>query len=268
MLRRLSKPEYTGDNRCVPCTVVNLVISAALTAAVVAVLSLATKTAYAVAGGAVFLCVAVAAVWLRGYLVPGTPTLTKRYLPERVLSLFGKAEMNETETKGGEGPAVDVEETLLSAGALRHSEEGDDLVLTEEFGSEWREAIREVDRDPDADDVLAEIGFDPSDDRVEMYDGAVAVRDRAGLVRWPSGVALRVDLAGARVLADRLPEWSEYRPARRATLLRGLRIFLEECPDGGRVEMSHEAVESCCSVHDVVVLSCSESGERLVEQEV
>ena len=37
------------------------------------------------------LVVALAAIWLRGYLVPGTPELTKRYLPERALALFGKA---------------------------------------------------------------------------------------------------------------------------------------------------------------------------------
>lgn len=264
MLRRLRKPEYTGDDRCYPCTVVNLVISAVLSVVFGASVSLAAPTVYAVAAGLVFFGGALASVWLRGYLVPGTPTLTKRYLPERVLSLFGKApgeraaELSETE----------VEEVLTRAGALRFSEKADDLVLTEDFEIEWEDAIREVDGNPDADDVLAEIGFDPSDDSVERHDGAVAVRDRAGLVRWPSEVALRVDLAGARVLADRLPGWSEYRPAVRATVLRGLRIFLKECPEEGRVEMSREAVESCCSVHRVVVLSCSETGDRLVEQEV
>lgn len=267
MLRRLRKPEYTGDDRCYPCTVVNLVISAVISVVVGASVSLAAPTVYAVAAGFVFFGGALASVWLRGYLVPGTPTLTKRYLPNRVLALFGKAPVERLPREGDE-EEVDVEEVLTQAGALRFSEQADDLVLTDEFGREWREAMSEVDGCPDADEVLAEIGFDPSDDRVERHDGAVAVRDRAGLIRWPSEVALRVDLAGARVLADRLPGWGEYRPAVRATVLRGLRIFLEECPDEGRVEMDREAVESCCSVHQVVVLSCSETGERLVEQEV
>lgn len=265
MLRRLRNPEYTGEDRCYPCTVVNLLISGALSAAVVVGLSLTVPTVYAVAAGFVSLGGALASVWLRGYLVPGTPTLTKKYFPKRVLALFGKAP-GERAAEGWE--ETDIEEALTRAGALRFSEEADDLVLTDEFGREWREAIREVAKNTDADEVLAEIGFDPSDDRIERYDGAVAVRDRAGLIRWPSEVALRVDLAGARVLADRLPEWSEYRPAGRATVLRGLRIFLEECPDEGRVEMNREAVESCCSVHQVVVLSCSETGDRLVEQKV
>ena len=264
MLRRLRKPEYTGDDRCYPCTVVNLAISAVMSVVVGVSVSLAAPTVYAVPAGLVFLVVALASVWLRGYLVPGTPTLTKRYLPERVLALFGKAPGERTE----ELSETEVEEVLTRAGAVRLSKKADDLVLTEEFESDWEDAIREVDKNPDADEVLAEVGFDPSDDRIERHDGAVAVRDGAGLIRWPSEVALRVDLAGARVLADRLPGWNGYRPAVRATVLRGLRIFLEECPEEGRVEMNREAVESCCSVHQVVVLSCSETGDRLVEQEV
>lgn len=267
MLRRLRRPEYTGENRCYPCTAVNLVISAVLSVGVASVLSFVLPVAYALALGFVFLGASLASVWLRGYLVPGTPTLTKRYLPKRVLALFGKAGTGAGATETVD-EGVDIEEVLKRADALRFSEEADDLVLTEGFREEWRKAIRDVGDETDADDVLAEIGFEPSDPRVERYEGATAVRHHAGIIRWPSKVALRVDLAAARLLADHLPEWDDYTPETRATLLRGLRIFLDECPDGGRVEMSREAVESCCSVHDVVVLSCSETGERLVEQEV
>jgi len=41
------------------------------------------------AGAGVFIA-SVILIHLRGYLVPGTPTLTKRYLPDDVLQLFGK----------------------------------------------------------------------------------------------------------------------------------------------------------------------------------
>ena len=73
LVTSLRNPEHTGENRCVPCTVVNVVISAAVALVV-----------------GVALAVCLAAVYLRGYLVPGTPTLTTRYLPDRVLALFDK----------------------------------------------------------------------------------------------------------------------------------------------------------------------------------
>lgn len=40
--------------------------------------------------GVATLVAALGLVYLRGYLVPGTPTLTRRYLPDRVLAAFGK----------------------------------------------------------------------------------------------------------------------------------------------------------------------------------
>jgi len=82
LVTSLRNPEHTGENRCVPCTVVNVVISAAV--ALVVGVALATPV------GLVALAVCLAAVYLRGYLVPGTPTLTTRYLPDRVLALFDK----------------------------------------------------------------------------------------------------------------------------------------------------------------------------------
>ncbi|RAW44255.1 hypothetical protein DQW50_15360 [Halorubrum sp. 48-1-W] len=65
----VSRPEHTGENRCLPCTAVN-----AVGVAVVAVLlgrrrrALGLLTAL---GGA-------SAIWLRGYVVPGTPGFAPR----------------------------------------------------------------------------------------------------------------------------------------------------------------------------------------------
>ena len=81
-LDTLRQPEYTGENRCTPCTVVNVCIAA--------LLAVAVGVAFPLAGVVVFV-LSLAAIYLRGYLVPGTPTLTKRYLPNRVLALFDKA---------------------------------------------------------------------------------------------------------------------------------------------------------------------------------
>lgn len=75
------RPEYTGENRCIPCTILNLAIAAAVG------LAIARRSSV---GGAVVTAVSIAVIYFRGYLVPGTPTLTKRYLPPAVLRWFGK----------------------------------------------------------------------------------------------------------------------------------------------------------------------------------
>jgi hypothetical protein len=79
---RIREPEYTGENRCVPCTVVNGVLAVVLTAA---------AAVFGPVTAAVVLVASVGSIYYRGYLVPGTPELTKRYLPDRVLHAFGKA---------------------------------------------------------------------------------------------------------------------------------------------------------------------------------
>lgn len=86
----LERPEHTGENRCGACTVANVCIAVALGSWVVAAgVLVRAPLAGVAAGGGVFV-VSLLAVYLRGYLVPRTPTLTERYLPERVLRLFGK----------------------------------------------------------------------------------------------------------------------------------------------------------------------------------
>ncbi|ELY55555.1 hypothetical protein [Natronolimnohabitans innermongolicus] len=77
----LKQPEYTGENRCEPCTILNLAIAAIVGSLI------ARKTKL---GGLLAVGFSIALIYLRGYLVPGTPTLTKRYLPPAVLRWFGK----------------------------------------------------------------------------------------------------------------------------------------------------------------------------------
>ncbi|GAB7017374.1 hypothetical protein [Halostagnicola bangensis] len=96
ILEALRQPEYTGENRCEPCTVLNLAIGAVLSVLV------ARKSKIA---GLFTAVVSIAAIYLRGYLVPGTPTLTKRYLPQTVLEWFGKG--SEPVVSSGLDPATE-----------------------------------------------------------------------------------------------------------------------------------------------------------------
>jgi hypothetical protein len=65
---RLRRDRYTGSNRCWPCTGLNLLILAALAAGAWSTLGTAAAVGVLVVG--------LAAVWLRGYLVPLTPRVT------------------------------------------------------------------------------------------------------------------------------------------------------------------------------------------------
>src|SRR6056297_2692903 len=77
----LRQPKYTGENRCEPCTVLNLSIAAVGSSLI------ARKSRL---GGLLAIGISIALIYLRGYLGPGTPTLTKHYLPSAVLRWFGK----------------------------------------------------------------------------------------------------------------------------------------------------------------------------------
>lgn len=80
------QPEYTGENRCVLCVVVNLAIAIILVAILVstAPFSWPTTGILAMATFALF----ATAIYLRWYLVPGTSQLTETYLPDSHLKRF------------------------------------------------------------------------------------------------------------------------------------------------------------------------------------
>ena len=83
---RLRRPQYTGENRCTPCTAVNLVVATVLSVAV----WVAVPPPAGLALGAAVLVASLGAIYLRGYLVPGTPWFTKTYFPDWLLRAFEK----------------------------------------------------------------------------------------------------------------------------------------------------------------------------------
>lgn len=249
-LDRLRQPAYTGENRCWPCTAVNSVIGGV---AAVAVGVVAPPVGVAVA------VVAAAAIYLRGYLVPGTPTLTKRYLPDRVLGWFGKApEPVDPEDR------TDVEGYLQEVNAVEPGQ--NDLVVTEEFDSAWVAAI-----DAARDDPAGTVGelLELDDPAVEERDGAVVVTDgEVATARWPSLAALLADLGAVRVLRERDPGWTEASETTRGRVLSGLRVFLDRCPDcGGAPELGEDVVSSCCREAEVLTYDCTDCDARLLEVE-
>lgn len=259
----IAKPEYTGENRCLPCTVVNLVIAGAL-----AMVSAVFQPALAVA----VLAVSMGAIYLRGYLVPGTPALTKRYLSARVLRWFGK----ETVTPDTAGGSIDIGETLLSAGVLVEEPDTEDFVLESEFATEWLAQARQY-ADADTDEALLadflEIDEAELENRGLRFEwrglAFVAHLGNERIGRWESRSAFVADMAAADVLARRWKGWTAVPVTLRGELLGGLRLFLEACPRcDGAVSLDQRVVESCCRSYDVVAATCDGCGDRLFEADV
>lgn len=275
MIERFRQPEYTGENRCMACTAVNTVLAVVFAAVVAVGVGTVSTTAVGAGAGVGFLAVSAASIWLRGYLVPGTPELTKQYMPEWMLAWFGKAPEQASGLDGAgdedgdpEPVEVDPEQVLVDAGAVEPCEDIDDLCLEETFADAWQTEIDAID-DIAVDDALATFGFDEADYELSHHGDAVLLnRGPHRVGQWPSEAALIADVAGARVLADRYVAWEDMEPVAKGRVLNGLRVFLETCPDGSPAEFQEETVESCCSSYDVVTVECTGSGERLFEQRV
>ncbi|WP_380680373.1 hypothetical protein [Salinigranum sp. GCM10025319] len=271
-IRRLRQPEYTGDNRCLPCTAVNLVL--AVFASVVLSVVLTPVV------GVLAFAVSLAAIYLRGYLVPGTPELTKRYFPDWFLAWFDKepdrrADFGDRQADFGNRQAdlsvdpdeeSDAEDVLLSLDAVEPCAGEDDLCLTDAFAEAWYGEISRL-RDEDARRRALIDLFEVDSVTVKTTGGRVSVLDgRTRLARWPSEGALLADLAADRVLDARAAGWSDLEHRRRFGVLTGLRVFLEECPlCGGRVELGENTVESCCRSWDVFTVSCTACDTGLLE---
>lgn len=273
VLDRFRKPEYTGENRCVPCTIVNAAIA-------VVVAGAASVVGTPILGALVF-ALSLAAIWLRGYLVPGTPELTKRYLPDSVLALFDKAPADGPPTEESpdlsESEAVDAndvtelrdpEEVLFEAGAVQETEDGDDIELTEAFAEAQLEAARELRDDEDAQiealSGLFSVDAEGATISSEIH-GPGFYADSERIHSWPSDGALLADASAQRVLADH-DVWGTVHPQQRLGICKALRSFLATCPlCEGRVELSEDTVESCCRAWKVFAVRCEDCETHFLE---
>jgi hypothetical protein len=283
---RLRQPEYTGENRCLPCTVVNVLIAAVLAALLSVVLTPVV--------GLIGFAVGLGLIYLRGYLVPGTPALTKEYFPPWLLRLFGKEpiEAIDTATRSQTGAATGPERGAGSAVSAANGEtetsdtgdSGDDSVaadpfvasgivesvsgeLTSAFREAWIERIATVEND----------GVEPAD-VAAMYGASEAretgdesfVLDGNKSVRWGSRAALVADVAAADLLAERLDAWADYDRDRRQSVLLGLRLELDRCPAcDGDVSYTQERVDPCCQKpHLVADAVCDACGAPIADAAV
>ena len=250
--------EYTGENRCIPCTAANVAIAGGLALGVGVFSPLA---------GVGVLGASLAAIYLRGYLVPGTPELTKRYFPDRLLRAVDKDPRARTAFAPEE---FDAERVLLDAGAIVADPDADDVALDAEFEAAWFERMGRLGGgETDVTELAEFVDADPERLSLTYHGDAFVARfDGRWIGQWESRAAFVADVAAARELAARDPEWDALPLAYRSQVLGGLRICLERCPlCDGDVEIGQDVVQSCCRTYDVVAATCTGCDARLFEAE-
>lgn len=251
VVRALQNPDHTGKNRCHPCTVVNLIIAAAIAGGVHRV---------SASLGAVVFVTAIGVIYLRGYLVPGTPWLTQRYLPASLLVLFGKT--RHEGTAKGLRDDLGVSPPIEEAGVV-----GPDGSVTDDFRSAWRDGVRRLDaRDSVADELAAVLDVDPDAVTYREYpDGFAVSVTGVGASRWPSRIAFLADLAAAEELHGRGVDVVED-IQNLNTVFAGLRALLNRCPvcDDELVSVEMNAV-ACCGSSMTSVLACRACEARIFE---
>lgn len=267
LLDRLRQPEHTGENRCQPCTVVNVVIAAA----VAGVLALV-----AVEAGVVVFALSVLVIYLRGYLVPYTPTLTAKYLPEPVLRALGKEpepasadrawraiEKLEREREAN----VVVDRFLLNAGAVEHADtESGDLRLTDRLKERVDTRLAELGEEPVTTERIAAL-FDADPAEVSRKDREYPAYEVGIRIRkWPSDAALKADIATDAALTESTDRWGTVPVEQRMEMRALLRTCRTDCPMcGGDLIETSETVESCCVDVDRYAFRCEVCGVHLAE---
>lgn len=133
----VSSPEHTGENRCLACTLVNAV-GVAIVAGLLSHRRRSLGLLAALVGGT--------AIWLRGYVLPGTPRFAPRIVEPLPIDI------------GPDHPDDLDSDSLAAAGPNSLGDEGHAVTNTD--------PASEPDDDPDADAVDSEPAAEPGDDPV------------------------------------------------------------------------------------------------------
>ncbi len=260
VVEAVRRPEYTGVNRCWPCTTLNV--------ALLGVLSVATALVW-LPGAPVVAVLGGAAVWLRGYFVPYTPRFGPR-IARRLPIEFESAGSpsggppGDAGAGGLAGPDPDDPESLLGAlveaGVMTG---GDRLHLADEFRAAWRrERSRLAELDGEAL-AAAAVEAAPGEREATVHDvddgeWVRLVGEEPVILSRPVVIA---ELGAARALSD----LGAFDGSAAATGARAVRAFVEECPVC-EAEVVESSTANCCGGRKEEprpVLQCPDCERRL-----
>lgn len=267
----LRRPEHTGDRRCWPCTAVNVAIVG------LGALLVGRRRRRL---GLLFGAVGLALVALRGYVVPGTPTVAPALVrasplpdewfhdaPPGAGVTRGPAVERETpdaERAGGlaDEDAPDGEALLgrlVEAGVV--TVDGEALDLDPGFAETWEARMDEL-ADHDIEglaDAVREVAHAAAVSALSNADGEwVICSDGSGHFEgetWLTRPVAIAEAAAVHALEEDIDD-----PALRRAAAGPLRMFLLDCPDCG-TELEEATTASCCGGHGTMerpddVLAC------------
>lgn len=255
----LRRPEYTGQNRCWPCTAVNVLL--------LAVLALAVSFANPVVGLGILVAGGLG-ILLRGYVIPYTP----EFAPRLVALVPGAERLFPThpdERRAGgigdeDAAGEDVVSVLFDAGVLVGAEE---LSLASDLHLDWHATIDELQTTTeDLATAVEDASPEPVRTRIFEEDGRAWIivtdeNESLASETWLSRPVAIADVAAVRVLTDRGIE-----PTTAANAAAPLRLFLDECPDCGG-ELIETTGDGCCGGFGpggpTHVLACEDCRQRL-----
>ena len=250
LVSQLRRPEHTGRNRCWPCTVVNVALVGAGGVALAALASPIVGAAAAVVG--------LAAVWVRGYLIPGTP----RFAPPLVAAIpggdrlfHGSGTATRDDPPEAGGSIADEAEFDVGAGLLERlvaqgvlEADAEAVVPTPAYDERWHAEMDRL-RELDTGELAAAAGaVSPAAEAraVHADDEWVALRPDGGSTvdeTWlPRPVAI-AEVAGYRAAGDFLDD-----DATRLAAAETNRMFLTTCPDCGTA-LEQGVDMPCCGGH-------------------
>ncbi len=264
------RSEYTGADRCWPCTVVNVALVGVGGATLAVVASPILGAAAAVVG--------LALVWLRGYLIPGTP----RFAPPLVAAIPGGDRLfhGSGVDDGGDPPAAggsiadeeafetgaDLLERLVDAGVLEA--DGEAIRPTAAYDERWHAEMERL-RELGTGELAAAAGavspaakaraVHADDEWIALSPEGGATVDETWLTR-PVAIA---EVAGYRATEGFLTD-----DAARLAAAETNRMFLRSCPDCG-AELRQGVDMPCCGGHTgpgeepAETLVCPECAVRL-----
>ncbi|WP_306052343.1 hypothetical protein [Natronococcus wangiae] len=246
--RTIKRPEYTGENRCWLCTVVNVLL---LGIASIAVAVVSPPVAVAVAA------LGAAGIWLRGYLVPYTPEFAPRLvavLPRDPFHDEPRAEAGSLADGLADDAAIDrsvdgeaVLATLVETGIVEVDEEADQLFLSRPFERRWHEEMADLAAASDRDlaDATAAVVTEAADRSIVTSRGRthVVLEGESGAATdetWLQRPVAVAEVAAVRALTDAgVPQEV------RRLAAEPLCTFLETCPECEE-ELVEGAEHGCC----------------------
>lgn len=279
---RIKNPNHTGENRCFPCTVLNLLIIIGV-GLLIGVFQIYLGFAFTIIG--------IVVIYFRGYLVPYTPLITEYLFLDRLVGHFTRSHSATSNSTYGSKTNGDTDqslvetefETIQQLNRYRENKVDPALFLHDcgilecvDTSGNWQfsngiigdidQHIQEYRSNLISLSTFEEF-FDVPRDHLELKNREYPViRVNRRIWKWPTRSALIIDLALEKTIREYTSEWEALPLRQRMEILESFRPLYAKCPlCSADLELTEHMHESCCRSAKVHQLRCAECGECITE---